>query len=173
MEYLEHIEKLSSQKIKLNLNFIKMWLEESKNLLDRAIDDSNCHQWKKWRRDNTFPILPCIHKGYPCDIECDFIRFYKQLQDFVQTIRTEEFYKKQLDVYNKIKHNQNAVFEWIIDIENYGDELTLIYNEIDFGSETRKKYITFEIDKTELPNLWKFKEVFEKNYYSWDFNKYM
>ena len=174
MEYLENIEKLSSQNIKLNLNFIESWLKKNNELLDRAIEKTSCHKWKKWRRDNSLHIFPCLPSLCGTrNEECCFIEFYKNLQDFIQTIRTEDFYKKQLDAHSKIKHHQKAVFEWIIDTENYGKELILINDEVHFKNEKDKKYITFEIDKTELPNLWKFKEVFEVNYHSLDFDNYI
>jgi len=174
MEYIENIKELASKNVKLNLNFIERWLKDNTNILNKAIEKTECHKWKKWQRDNSLHIFPCLPSLCGTrNEECCFIEFYKNLQDFIQTIRAEEFYKKQLDEYNKIKHNQKAIFEWIIAIENYGKELILINDEIYFKNEIDKKFITFELDKTELPNLWNFKEVFEENYHSLDFDNYI
>lgn len=174
MEYLENIENLVSQNKILNLNFIDKWLKENKSVLNKAIEKTDCYKWKKWQQDNSLHIFPCLSSL--CKIrneECRFIEFYKSLQDFILTIRTEEFYKKQLEEFYKIRHNQKAIFEWIIAIEKHGNELILINDKIYFKNEKEKKHITFEIDKTELSNLWSFKEVFEENYYSLDFDNYI
>lgn len=153
---------------------IEKWLVENRVLLNKAIEDTSCHKWKKWKTDNNLHIFPCItHLCLPLNVECRFIEFYKKLQDFIQTIRTEDFYNNQLEIYERLKHNQNAVFEWIIDIKKYGNELTLIKNEICFNDENDKKYLTFKIDKTELQNLWKFKEIYDENYYSIEFENYI
>ena len=167
------LNKLKSLQPLKKADLIK-WLFENKILLNKAIKDTSCHKWKKWQRDNTLHIFPCLSSL--CKIrneECCYIEFYKTLQDFIQTIRTEEFYKKQIDEYHKIKHNKNAIFEWVIDVENYGKELTLINDEINFKDVKNSEYLTFELDKTELQNLWNFKEIFEEHYYSLDFDNYI
>lgn len=149
------------------------WLAENKLLLNRAIDDTSCYKWKKWRRDNNSRVFPCItHLCLPLNEECRFIEFYKQMQDFIKKIRTEHFYNNQLQVYERIKHNEKAVFEWIIDIEKYGRELTLIEDLVYFNDEKGKGYLVFSIDRTERQNLWKFKDIFEDNYHSYEFDEY-
>jgi hypothetical protein len=173
MKYQLYIEKLQNKQ-PLKLEYIKLWLKDIKPALIEAVKNTSCNKWKKWQRDNSIHIFPCLTSL--CKIrndECVFIEFYRKLDVFVKTIRTEDFYKNRLEQYQKIKHNQKAVFEWILDIEQYGNELTLINDEVDFKFATSTNYTTIKLDKTELQNLWKFKKIFEKHYYSLEFQNYI
>lgn len=173
MEYLDKIKLLQSHNKFIDTNSIKDWLKGNKNTLKNAIENTSCHKWKKWERDNSLHIFPCItHLCVNRNEECRFIEFYKLLMTYINVIREDDFYKNLLEVHNNIKHNQNAVFEWIIDIEKYGKELVLINDEVFFKDEKNKNLILLKIDKRELRNLWIFKKIYEKNYYSLDFENY-
>ena len=174
MEYFEKIKLLKLQNKFTNISSIKLWLNVNEKTLKNAIKNTSCHKWKKWERDNSLHIFPCISNL--CGIrneECRFIEFYKLLKTYVNTVREDQFYKNLLEVYNNIKHNQNAVFEWIIDIEKYGEELVLINDEVIFKDEKDKKLISLKLDKDELRNLWNFKNIYNKNYYSLEFKNYI
>ena len=174
MEYLEKIKLLKSQNKFTDMSSIKYWLKENKNTLKKAIKNTSCHKWKKWERNNSLHIFPCISNL--CEIrneECRFIEFYKLLITYINTVREDEFYKKLIETHNNIKHNQNAIYEWIIDIEKYGNELVLINDEVIFKDEKDKKLISLKLDKDELRNLWNFKNIYNSNYYSLKFKKYI
>lgn len=173
MNYLESIKRLKSNEMPLDINLIMSWLENNKNKLNKAIDISVCHKWKKWRIDTSLHIFPCIPSA--CGLrneECRFVEFYKLLLHYVQTIRSEEFYKKQIEIYQEIKHNKEAIFEWIIDIKEYGNELIFIKKEINFKDENNKNLISFEMNYEKNSNLWKFKNIYQEYNYSLEFENY-
>ena len=173
MIYQEKIELLKSQNNSLDLNLIEIWLKENASILDNATDHTVCHKWKKWRKNRDLHIFPCIPGA--CGLrneECRFVEFYKLLLRYVQTIKAEDFYKKQIQIYQSIKHNKGAIFEWIIDIKEYGDELVFVKKEISFKDENNKNLISFEMNFDKNSSFWEFKNIYQEYAYSLEFENY-
>jgi hypothetical protein len=171
--YLKQINLLKSNTKTLNNILIDVWLKNNETLLNEAIDNSICYKWKKWRNDTSLHIFPCI--SHLCGLrneECRFVEFYKLLLHYLQTIKSEQFYAEQLKSYKIIKHNKKAIFEWIINIREYGDELIFIKKDIYFKDENNKNLISFEMNYEANSNLWKFKSLFEEYIYSLEFEEY-
>ena len=120
MSNLDPISELQNNQ-PLKSEFINYWLKENTTNFYRAVEKTECHKWKKWQRDNSIFVLPCVCPTR--NNECVFIETYKELEKHVQTVKTDNFYKNLLEQYSKIQQNQNAVFEWINHIEQYGKEL--------------------------------------------------
>ena len=170
MKHKLYLEELQNNQ-PLELVYINHWLKENSANFNLAIEKTECHKWKKWQKDNSIFVLPCLCPTR--NNECVFIEIYRELEKYVQTIRKEDFYKDLLDQFYKIKHNQNAVFEWIQDIKEYGDELILICSTIRINIASRPYYNEkIELEENELPFLWKFKEVFNQHFYSDEYEEY-
>ncbi|HSD08171.1 hypothetical protein [Flavobacterium sp.] len=165
-----YLEKLQNNQ-PLKLEYINHWLKENSTNFNIAIEKTECYKWKKWQRDNSIFILPCCCPTR--NDECVFIETYRELENYIQTIKTEAFYKNLLEQYYRIQHSQNAVFEWIQDIKKYGNELILICSTIRIKITSRPYYREkIELEESELPYLWKFKEVFIQYFNSDEYEEY-
>ena len=155
----------------LRIEDINYWLKENSTDFYKAIEKTECYKWTRWQRDNSIHVLPCC-----CPIrndECIFIETYRELEKYIQAVRSEDFYMDLLEQYYKIQHNQNAVFEWLNHIEQYGKELCLIGPTIRIKITSHPRYgKDIQIDKSELPKLWEFKEIFQGHYYSDEYENY-
>jgi hypothetical protein len=156
----------------LKAEYINHWLKENSANFNIAIEETECHKWKKWQRDNSIFVLPCCCPTR--NDECIFIETYRELEKYVLSIKTEAFYKNLLEQYYRIQHNQNAVFEWIQDIKQHGNELLLIHSTIRIKITSKPFYHQYiELEENEFPNLWEFKEIFQVHSYSDEYENYI
>ncbi|PVX46164.1 hypothetical protein C8C85_1990 [Flavobacterium sp. 103] len=156
----------------LKLGYINHWLKENSANFNMSIEKTECHKWKKWQRNKSTFVLPCLCPTR--NNECVFIDIYRELEKYVQYIKTEAFYKNLLEEYYRIQHNQNAVFEWVQDIKQYGNELLSIHPTIRIKITSRPYYQeNIELKENELPYLWEFKEIYQGHYYSDEYENYI
>ena len=159
----------------LTTTSIRKWLEENKSVFHNSIITTECNKWRKWEQNNSLHIFPCIPEACISQLneECCFIELYLNLQKILTSIKSEKFYQKEVETYQKIEHNEKAVFEWTIKNEKYGKMLIHVNSKIKYYSNKNKKQIKIlHIDKEELKQLWLFKSIFEENYYSSKFDNY-
>lgn len=171
MIHKPHLEELKSNQ-PLKLEYINHWLKENNTNFYKAIEKTECYKWTRWQRDNSIFILPCCCPTR--NDECVFIETYRELEKYIQTIKTEAFYKNLLEQYYRIQHSQNAVFEWIQDINHYVNELLLIHPTIRIKISSNPYYKeNIELEENELPYLWELKEIFQGHYYSDEYENYI
>ncbi|WP_309726896.1 hypothetical protein [Mesonia maritima] len=98
---------------------------------------------------------------------------YYEVQKIHKLIQREQEYIEALEQYNKIKHNKNAVFEWVKNNEKLGVEL-LHFSSIIKIKIQQEPYELKQVGlaENELQYLLKFKEIFTEYYYSEEYENY-
>ena len=155
----------------INLENIQNWLISNNNKLNDSISTTECYKWTKWQKDNSIHVFPCVCPTR--NNECIFIETYYEVQKAFLLIQKEQEYLQALEQYHKIKHNKNAVFEWVKYYKPLGTEL-LHFNPI---IKIKIKQETYEVKQIVLPesellNLLKFKDIFTEHYCSDEYENY-
>ena len=150
---------------------IKSWLMTQENKLKKSIIKTECYKWAKWQKDNSTHVFPCVCPTR--NSECIFIETYYEVNKAFLLIRKEQEYLEALEQYQKIKHNKNAVFEWVKYFEPLGIEL-LHFNPIIKIKIKQEPYEVKQIvlPESELHNLLKFKDIFTEYYCSGEYENY-
>lgn len=147
------------------------WLISNKDKLDSSIRNTECYKWTKWQNDNTIHVFPCVCSSR--NKECIFIETYYEVQKAYLLNQKNQQYLYAIEEYHKIKHNKNAIFEWVKYYENLGKEVPC-FNPIIRIKTQQEPYEIEEIvlPKVEFLNLLKFKEIFNQYYYSEEYENH-
>ncbi|MCB0745880.1 MAG: hypothetical protein KDC90_00320 [Ignavibacteriae bacterium] len=154
-----------------SLNHIEDWLEENKIVFQDSIQRTECYKWTRWQDDNSMHVFPCVCSSR--NKECIFIETYYEVQKAYLLIQKKQQYLYAIEEYHKIKHNKNAIFEWVKYYENLGKEVLYFNPEIKINTQQEP----YEIEEVVLSegqclNLLKFKEIFSEYYCSEEYGNY-
>ena len=169
MPYSNYIKELISSNSVLKINHIQGWLVKYEDEYRKAIGSTECRKWARYLMIGEKPF-PCV---CPTRVEdCIFIELYYELSNVLQIMLQDEVYKNALKPYDTIKHNKNAVFEWVKANENIGRFLSFKGKiQITLNNEPYK-ILEIALDNSECENVLKFKNIFSSNYYSKEYENY-
>lgn len=167
--YIKELKSLAIDSVH-NKHQINRWLKMYEKEFYIAIEQTECRKWSKWVRDSNTHLFPCV---CPLRVEdCIFIETYFELKLAVDLIEKDDYFKKLLKSYHLIKHNKNAVFEWVKANEDVGSNLFFTGKvEVKLSQELYDKLV-ISMDVAEFENLLAFNKIFNTNYYSKEFEKY-
>ena len=150
----------------ISINEIKNWLQENNSNFHNSIEKTPCRKWSKWLNDNSTHLYPCV-----CPIrneDCIFAETYYKFSNVLEISKMEERCAIELTIYQQIKHNKFAIFEWIKANEELLETIIYFSTTIKINSSPeRSKVLT--LNPLDFENILKLQEVFTEYYYSDDF----
>lgn len=153
----------------LSINLIQIWLKENTSKFYCSIESTNCRKWSKWTKDNSNIPYPCV-----CPVrneDCIFAETYYKFSNVLEISKMEERCAIELTIYQQIKHNKFAIFEWIKANEELLETIIYFSTTIKINSSPeRSKVLT--LNPLDFENILKLQEVFTEYYYSDDFQNY-
>lgn len=153
----------------ISINEIKNWLQENNSNFHNSIEKTPCRKWSKWLNDNSTHLYPCV-----CPIrneDCIFAETYYKFSNVLEISKMEERCAIELTIYQQIKHNKFAIFEWIKANEELLETIIYFSTTIKINSSPeRSKVLT--LNPLDFENILKLQEVFTEYYYSDDFQNY-
>ena len=150
---------------------IQSFLESYRNELKLSIQNTECYKWTRWQKNNNIHVFPCV-----CPVrnkECIFIEIYFEVQKTYRLILKKQEYTYALEEYYKIRHNRNAVFEWVKFYEPLGKEVEFFSPEIKVHTRVEPyKATTIYLPLEQFPNLLKFQKIFTGYYHSEEYENH-
>jgi hypothetical protein len=103
--------------------------------------------------------------------DCIFAETYYKFSNVLEISKMEERCAIELTIYQQIKHNKFAIFEWIKANEELLETIIYFSTTIKINSSPeRSKVLT--LNPLDFENILKLQEVFTEYYYSDDFQNY-
>lgn len=153
------------------INDLSLWLVENQDDLDNSIIKTDCYKWTRKHGDNSVHVFPCV-----CSVrnkECIFIETYYEVQKAWNLLKKEQECINALEQFNQIKHNRNAIFEWVRSHEGLAKPI-LHFKPIVTICVSPEPYQVqhIQLPENQFKNLLKFKEIFTEYYYSSEYEDY-
>lgn len=162
-----HIKLLVDQE--MSVRQIQDYLLKNRTEFFTLIEKSSCRKWSKWVKDNSIHVFPCVCPER--EVDCIFIETYFELTKVLEVLEKEERCIHELKIYQEIKHNTPAVFEWIIANESFFYEINTFKAELDIKSVNNES-ITIKLNPVEFESILELKEVYYEHYCTEEFENY-
>lgn len=153
----------------ISINEIKNWLQENNSNFHNSIEKTPCRKWSKWLNDNSTHLYPCV-----CPIrneDCIFAETYYKFSNVLEISKMEERCEIELTIYQQIRHNKLAVFEWMKANKELLEKIIYFSTTIKINSNPEKPKV-LRLKPHEFENILKLQKVFTENYFSGDFQNY-
>ncbi|WP_458628281.1 hypothetical protein [Winogradskyella sp. PC D3.3] len=158
------IDLLSLDTALVSIHHINWWLIKYEDEFYNAIPNSECGKWSKWLRDNSINVFPCA--CHTREQDCIFIEMYFELLKVSELEKQEVRYKKPIEVFNSIKHDEDKVALWLEEYESLWHNLQ--YNKVIRVKITTEPYTRIEIqlNADDFKNIATFKKLYYRCYHA-------
>lgn len=153
----------------ISINEIKNWLQENNSNFHNSIEKTPCRKWSKWLNDNSTHLYPCV-----CPIrneDCIFAETYYKFSNVLEISKMEERCAIELTIYQQIKHNKFAIFEWIKANEELLETIIYFSTTIKINSN-KEENINVKLNPVHFKNILHLQSIFQTHYYSEQYKNY-
>lgn len=148
----------------MNIQNIKLWLNENETNFKSSINQSKCKKWENWLEDKSTHIYPCVCSNREQD--CIFIETYYKLDRIVKFHQKEEYFNSLVLEYKQIADDKNAVINWFMKYQNTASEIAFD-TEVSIMLELEPyKNLKIKLNENEFKNIFEFQNIINELEYN-------